>query len=162
MAAMVGCGPGGADLPTRGRVWIEAADGRFVPVPGVLVVAQRINVCDHAASGTGSTWDIDAHIKRTNSDGAVDLPPGTYPQVCSRVILRTEAFKPGYESKGGRAFLHFHPEAAGQGIKGDDALLVPSRMDESRGIQLVNSFAFGSSATTDMRKQAYLEMLPDR
>jgi hypothetical protein len=60
--------------------------------------------------------------------------------------------------KGGRAFLR---EAAGQGIKGDDAILVPRRMDESRGIQLVNSFAFGSSATTDMRKQAYLEMLPE-
>jgi hypothetical protein len=158
MALMAGC-QRVAELPTSARVWLEDPSGHMVPAPDVLVLAKRVNACNGGFLSTPSTTGIDAYALRTDSSGAVELPPGTYRYACSFVYMDTKAFKPGYYSQSSLV-----PDEKKPGTLRHDVILIPRIVDESRGQELAGILysAFSSyTVSEDMRRQIYAEMLPE-
>lgn len=152
------------DLPVRGRVFIERQNSRVEPAPNVLVLAQRINVCDRGFISEGSTTGIDAYLIRSDSNGVFEIPPITFQRVCSRAILLSTAFLPNYKSQSGRVLLHYDPNKAKAGFTENDAFLIPSIVDENRARELSSDLYFAFSSYTvngGMAKEIYLEMLPE-
>lgn len=150
-------------LPTKGHVF-KLHDSYLEPAPNVLVLVNRINVCDSGFMSEASTTGIDAHLVRTDSNGAFEVPSKTYSNVCSRVILLSNGFVPGYKSQSGRVLLHFNPEEKNRGITENDAILIPIQVAEVRGKELAGDLysLFSSyTVTSSMARQIYLEMLPE-
>src|SRR5690348_7822497 len=80
------------ELPTRGRVYLERDAGpqkSLEPAGGVLILAERINVCEQSSRGPGegSTTGIDAFLVRSDADGHYQIPGRRISNVCSRVEL---------------------------------------------------------------------------
>lgn len=150
-------------LPTKGHVF-KLHDSYLEPATNVLVLVNRINVCDSGFMSEASTTGIDAHLVRTDSNGAFEVPPKTYSNVCSRVILLSNGIVPGYKSQSGRVRLHYKPEEKNRGITENDAILIPSQVTEARGKELAGDLysMFSSyTVTSSMAEQIYMEMLPE-
>jgi hypothetical protein len=88
------------ELPTRGRVYVEREVGsqkRLEPASGVLILAERINVCERSSwsPGEGSTTGIDAYLVRSDADGRYQIPGRRTDNVCSRVGFVCHRLCPG-------------------------------------------------------------------
>jgi hypothetical protein len=165
VATATGCAGGRVvDLPTRSRVLTEVQSSHFEPAPNVLVLAKRINVCERGFMSEGSTTGIDAYLVRSDSNGGFTIPPRTFRRVCSKVVLLSTAFVPGYRSVSGRVVLGYDPNKAKQGLSDGDAILIPSIVDENRARELSGDLysVFSSNAVNgDMARQIYHTMLPE-
>lgn len=163
--------PKSVALPTRGRVYLEREhDGAKVlePAPGVLVLASRLDVCDRRpwmlaeASSTG----IDAFLVRSDERGYFTIPARTE-RVCSRAILLSTAFVPGFYSLSGRVALTSTPAAnkeAYSSLREGDAVLQPREPTAERAEELASELysSFSSyTVTTEMREAILREMHPE-
>ncbi len=97
-------------LPSQGHAYYENVSAgvvSLVPAAKVLVLVERINVCDQRKwlLEEGSTTGIDAYLVRSDTAGLFEVSAKTFDQVCSRVVLTANAFAPGYASWSGRVVL---------------------------------------------------------
>jgi len=158
------------DLPTGAQVYFLRVQGVglvVVPAPDALVLAERINVCDRSkwSIGEASTSGIDSYLVRTDKNGAFQIPPVRYDQVCSRVALKATAYVPGYESVVGRDYFATHSNASNAAFvrmdKDNDVLLGKGYPISDRTSVVGFNPSFGSEVTLPMIRQIYREMRPD-
>ena len=158
------------DLPTGAQVYFLRVQGVglvVVPAPDALVLAERINVCDRSkwSIGEASTSGIDSYLVRTDKNGAFQIPPRRYDQVCSRVALKATAYVPGYESVVGRAYFATHSNSSNAAFvrmdKDNDVLLGKGYPISDRTSVVGFNPSFGSEVTLSMIRQIYREMRPD-
>lgn len=157
-------------LPTRGRVYFEreTAGARVLqPAAGVLVLAERLDVCHSrpwmlaSASSTG----IDAFLRRTDEHGYFTIP-ARRERICSRAIIVTTAFVPGFSSLGGRVALDaivVPNQTAYSGLWGDDAILLPRAPTPERAAELARDLHATDShpVTQEMGAEILDEMRPE-
>src|SRR5690348_14419888 len=153
-------------LPTTGRVLVRASNGGYRPASHVLVLAERLNVCDgnELLMRESSSSGIDASLVRTDTEGVYRIPGKSFDHVCSRILLRATAFLPGYKSNLGGVSLPWGPRSP-DGLAGTDAFL--TRVDanpKDRAQELLwyfESLGDPKSVTQDMEKRIYREMYPE-
>ncbi len=159
-----------ADLPTTAHVHFERLRAGVLvlePAPNVLVLAERINVCDRSKwfIGEASTTGIDSYLVRTDKSGAFHVPPRRYDQVCSRVALTGTAYVPGYESIVARAYFATQADSTKPAYalmdKDNDVLLRKGRPISPDTTVVGFSRSFGSKVTLPMIRQIFREMRPD-
>jgi hypothetical protein len=159
-----GCAEKPSDLPTAARAYIQQSGGtrndKLVAVSGVLVVAERVNVCERSqwTLGEGSTTGIDSHAVTSGSDGTFNLPPKSYTNVCSYVVIVPTAFAPGMTSQSARVLLSGDGRDRYTQLNQNDVALVPGREGRDRIVELSRDigFATGSYATTkDVRNAVF-------
>lgn len=159
------------ELATAGRVYDERQDSSgtsLVPAPGVLVLAERINVCDQGRfAPDGSTTGIDSYLVRTDARGGYQIPPLRFTGVCSRVVLLARAFVPGHHALSGRVAL-LVPRYASTGIYSSvletDAILQPRQPGAARVRELYRepqSATSSTRVTEAMAHEIYREMAPE-
>lgn len=165
--ALVSAGCTG-ELPTRGRVYFERQIGGarvLEPAAGVLVVAERLDVCDSrpwmlaSASSTG----IDAHLRRTDEQGYFTIP-ARRERICSRAIILTTPFVPGFHTLSGRVARSpdLYPDQTGYSeIHGDDAVLLPREPTPERAEELARELymTFGSYLVTQEMQAEVMEAM---
>jgi hypothetical protein len=159
-----------AELPTTAHVYFvrQQAGLRILePASDVLVLAERINVCDRSkwSIGEASTTGVDGYLVRTAKDGTFHIPPRRYDQVCSRVVLTSTAYTPGYESVVARAYFATHADSANPAYarmdKDNDVLLWKGRPISDSSTVVGFNPSFGSEVTLPMIRQIFREMRPD-
>jgi hypothetical protein len=164
-------------LPTSGRVYfIHPGEGgvSLSPAPGVLVLVERMDVCDQSTwpPGEASTTGIDAFLVRSDANGNFSVPPRSF-KLCTRASFIPSAFVPGYRSW--HAFLIFNGYSSRQsslmkdkrvfaGINENDVVLEPQKLSEERAIDLVRSMhsSFTNyTVTASMSQEILREMKPE-
>jgi hypothetical protein len=159
-----------ADLPTTAHVYFvrQQAGLRILePASDVLVLAERINVCDRSkwSVGEASSTGVDSYLVRTAKDGAFHIQPRRYDQVCTRVVLKSTAYVPGYESVVARAYFATHADSTNPAYarmdKDNDVLLWRGRPISDSSAVVGFDPSFGSEVTLPMIRQIYTEMRPD-
>jgi hypothetical protein len=160
------------ELPTRGRVYVERQVGsqkRLEPASGVLILAERINVCERSSwsPGEGSTTGIDAYLVRSDADGRYQIPGRRAENVCSRVVLSATAFVPAYYSLSARVAL-LSPYTPNKALYAEldesDAVLQPREPGGERARELARELysAFSSyTVTAEMAQEIRAEMRPE-
>jgi len=170
LLAASGAFAGTVDLPTTAHVYFErqqAAVVVLVPAPDVLILVERINVCDRSKwfIGEASTTGIDSYLVRTDKSGAFNIPPRRYDQVCSRVALTGTAYVPGYESIVARAYFATQADSTKPAYalmdKDNDVLLRKGRPISPDTTVVGFSLSFGSNVTLPMTRQIFREMRSD-
>lgn len=101
--AATACSGPNLELPTSGRVYRESmsnGDLSLLPVGGVEVIVERINVCAKSVwtMGEASTTGIDSFIVTTDSAGYFRVPRRSFSPVCSYVVLSGKAILPYMQS----------------------------------------------------------------
>ncbi len=161
-------------LPTQGHVYYENVSAgvvSLVPASKVLVLVERVNVCDRSRSkwlpGEASTTGIDAYLVRSDTAGLFEVSAKTFDQVCSRVVLTANAFAPGYASLSGRVVLQ-SPAPAMRSvlpqINENDVLLAPRTVTETNLRQVVGEFhdlQTSYTVTAAMSRAMVQELTPE-
>jgi hypothetical protein len=133
-------------LPTRGQVFFERKGGALEPAAGVLVLAERLDLCDRAPMGEASSTGIDSFLVRTDPSGSFELPPRTF-MPCSRVTLEARAAVPGWST-------HLNPDKR-------VVTLRPAPPSAVRVIDIHGGWATGYKTTQEDIRKIYLELLPE-
>ena len=108
LLSLSACSSAPVALPTHGHVYYaHIKDGavQLTRASGVLVLAERVNVCDKGLLGEASTTGIDAHLSRTDAEGLYAIPALTFNEVCSHAVLEPTAYVPDFKSYSARALL---------------------------------------------------------
>jgi hypothetical protein len=159
-------------LPTRGHVYYESVSAgvvSLVPASKVLVLVERVNVCDRSKwlLGEASTTGIDAYLVRSDTAGLFEVSAKTFDQVCSRVVLTANAFAPGYASWSGRVVLQSPAPAVRSvlsRINENDVLLAPRTVTETNLRQVVgelHDLQTSYTVTAAMSRAMVQELTPE-
>lgn len=163
IAILLGCGAREVELPTTGRAYIETGTpqaSKLFPAAGILVIAERINVCRGAkwSLGESSTTGIDSYALTSQADGTFHLPPMKYSNVCSYVTIASTVFAQGMVSKPATVLKSSIGSQKYAELSDSDVVLLPASNGVARVNELANAihFATGSySITDDVRRVVY-------